>query len=402
MRRIVQLFTLVLAAALLVVPAARSASSDMVVSQVFAGGGNANAPYTNDFVELFNRGTATVDLSTWSIQYATGSGTTWQVTPLSGSVPAGGHYLVQLASAAAIGASLPTPDATGTSNLAVSGGKVSLVHSATALTCGGSAGSCSADSSVVDLVGVRLRNRLRGRLRRSGNRQYDRGSADGRWVHGLRRELERLLRGGADAAQLGRRRRALLQRLASSSVGVAKRRRRPRHSVGPLDRAGAAGHQLRECFTGQDARAGLGAGDRLEQSPRRVRAHRPPLSLRSVRPAAWPLGSSAERGPARQRAGQWRYGGDSDRPGARPAYRDDVHSEHCGRRCLGDQRRVRLPAACGRAGSLHRHRYLHGDRAMIGLSCRSLVVSLVLALVPASAGASAGPSPSRSPRRPPE
>ena len=153
MRRIVQLFTLVLAAALLVVPAARSASSDMVVSQVFAGGGNANAPYTNDFVELFNRGTATVDLSTWSIQYATGSGTTWQVTPLSGSVPAGGHYLIQLASAAAIGASLPTPDATGTSNLAVSGGKVSLVHSATALTCGGSAGSCSADSSVVDLVG---------------------------------------------------------------------------------------------------------------------------------------------------------------------------------------------------------------------------------------------------------
>ena len=153
MRRIVQLFTLVLAAALLVVPAARSASSDMVVSQVFAGGGNANAPYTNDFVELFNRGTATVDLSTWSIQYATGSGTTWQVTPLSGSVLAGGHYLIQLASASAIGASLPTPDATGTSNLAVSGGKVALVHSATALTCGASAGSCSADGSVVDLVG---------------------------------------------------------------------------------------------------------------------------------------------------------------------------------------------------------------------------------------------------------
>ncbi len=153
MRRISQLFTLALAAALLVVPAARSASSDMVVSQVFAGGGNTNAPYTNDFVELFNRGATTVDLSTWSIQYATGSGTTWQVTPLSGSVPAGGHYLIQLASAAAIGASLPTPDATGTSNLAVSGGKVALVHSATALTCGASVGSCSADASVVDLVG---------------------------------------------------------------------------------------------------------------------------------------------------------------------------------------------------------------------------------------------------------
>jgi hypothetical protein len=153
MRRISQLFTLAIAVALLVVPAAHSSSSDMVVGQVFAGGGNTNAPYTNDFVELFNRGTATIDLSTWSIQYATGSGTTWQVTPLSGSVPAGGHYLIQLASAAAIGASLPTPDATGTSNLAVSGGKVALVHSTTALTCGASAGSCSADASVVDLIG---------------------------------------------------------------------------------------------------------------------------------------------------------------------------------------------------------------------------------------------------------
>jgi hypothetical protein len=153
MHRIGQLFTLAIAVALLVVPAARSASSDMVVSQVFAGGGNANAPYTNDFVELFNRGTATVDLSTWSIQYATGSGTTWQVTPLSGSVPAGGHYLIQRASAAAIGALLPTPDATGTSNLAVSGGKVALVHSTTALTCGAFVGSCSVDASAVDLVG---------------------------------------------------------------------------------------------------------------------------------------------------------------------------------------------------------------------------------------------------------
>ena len=124
----------------------------MVVSQVFAGGGNANAPYTNDFVELFNRGSSAADLGGWSIQYASGSGTSWQVTPLSGSVPAGGHYLVQLASGA-VGAALPTPDATGTSNLAVSGGKVALVHAATALTCGSAGVSCSADPLVTDLVG---------------------------------------------------------------------------------------------------------------------------------------------------------------------------------------------------------------------------------------------------------
>jgi hypothetical protein len=147
------LFLLALAAVLLIAPAARSASADMVVGQVFAGGGNANAPYTNDFVELFNRGSTTVDLAGWSLQYATGAGTSWQTTALSGSVPAGGHYLVQLASAAAIGAPLPTPDASGTSNLAVSGGKVALVRSSTALTCGAAAGSCSGDPSIADLIG---------------------------------------------------------------------------------------------------------------------------------------------------------------------------------------------------------------------------------------------------------
>lgn len=143
---------LALLVALMAAPAAWSASPDLVVSQVFAGGGNAGAPYSNDFVELFNRGSTTVDLGGWSIQYASGSGTSWQVTPVSGSVQAGGHYLVQLASGS-VGAALPTPDATGTSNLAVSGGKVALAHATTALTCGAAAGSCSAEPLVADLVG---------------------------------------------------------------------------------------------------------------------------------------------------------------------------------------------------------------------------------------------------------
>ena len=130
-------------------PAAWSASSTVVVSQVFAGGGNASAPYSNDFVELFNRGSTAADLGGWSVQYASGSGTTWQVTPVSGSVQPGGRYLVQFAFGA-VGVALPTPDATGNSNLAVSGGKVALVHAATALACGG---SCSVDPLVTDLVG---------------------------------------------------------------------------------------------------------------------------------------------------------------------------------------------------------------------------------------------------------
>jgi uncharacterized protein len=147
------LLVLILASALFAAPAARSASSDMVVSQVYAGGGNSGAAFANDFVELFNRGTTSVDLSAWSIQYASATGTSWQVTSLSGSVQPGGYYLVQLASAAAIGDPLPTPDATGTSNLANTGGKIALVRSAAALSCGATAGSCSADPNVADLIG---------------------------------------------------------------------------------------------------------------------------------------------------------------------------------------------------------------------------------------------------------
>jgi predicted extracellular nuclease len=147
------LFLLVVAGGVLAVPAARSASPDVVVSQVYAGGGNAGAPFANDFVELFNRGAAAVDVSGWTIQYASASGTTWQATALSGSIPPGRHYLVQLASAGAVGAPLPTPDATGTTNLAVSGGKVAVVRDTVPLTCGGTAGSCSAVTAVADLVG---------------------------------------------------------------------------------------------------------------------------------------------------------------------------------------------------------------------------------------------------------
>jgi hypothetical protein len=145
-------FALLAAVGALAVPSARGASPDLVVSQVFAGGGNSGAPFANDFVELFNRGSTTVDVGGWTVQYASASGSTWQVTTLAGSIAPGRHYLVQLAGGT-VGAALPPPDATGASNLAVSGGKVAIVRDATPLACGATAGSCSGVASIADLVG---------------------------------------------------------------------------------------------------------------------------------------------------------------------------------------------------------------------------------------------------------
>jgi hypothetical protein len=139
--------------ALLTASVANSASPNVVVSQVYAGGGNAGAGFANDFVELFNRGSSAVDLGSWTIQYAPASGTAWQQTALSGSIAPGRFYLVKLASTAAVGGALPAADASGTTNLAASGGKVALVRGSVPLTCGSASGSCSASPLVADLVG---------------------------------------------------------------------------------------------------------------------------------------------------------------------------------------------------------------------------------------------------------
>ncbi|MFF3817028.1 lamin tail domain-containing protein [Streptomyces bluensis] len=130
-------------------------SSDAVISEVYGGGGNSGASLTHDFIELGNAGTASFDLSGWSVQYLSGSPTStskWQVTPLSGAVPAGGKYLVQEAKGAGGDTALPAPDATGTIAMSGTSGTVALVHSTTALTCL-TAADCAADGTVKDLVG---------------------------------------------------------------------------------------------------------------------------------------------------------------------------------------------------------------------------------------------------------
>jgi hypothetical protein len=139
-----------------------SGAGSLVVGEVYAAGGNTGAVYANDYVELFNRGASPVALDGWTLQYASASSTSWQSTALSGTVAAGGRYLVQLASGGANGAALPAADATGTSNLAASGGKVAVVDDATALACGASAGSCSTASDLEDLVGYGIATDYKG------------------------------------------------------------------------------------------------------------------------------------------------------------------------------------------------------------------------------------------------
>ncbi|HLL46299.1 MAG TPA: lamin tail domain-containing protein, partial [Longimicrobiaceae bacterium] len=117
----------------------------VVISQVYGGGGNSGATLRNDFIELFNPGTAPVSLAGWSVQYASSTGTTWQATALSGTIQPGGYYLVQQAAGTGGTVSLPTPDATGSIPMSGTAGKVALAQTTAALS-----GACPA--GVVDLV----------------------------------------------------------------------------------------------------------------------------------------------------------------------------------------------------------------------------------------------------------
>ncbi|HET8784369.1 MAG TPA: ExeM/NucH family extracellular endonuclease, partial [Candidatus Limnocylindrales bacterium] len=119
----------------------------VVISQVYGGGGNSGATLTNDFVELFNRSDAPVSLEGWSVQYASTSGTSWQVTQLSGSIAAGGYYLVGEGAGAGGDVPLPAPDAVGSILMSATNGKVALSPSTTSLE-----GSCPL-GGLADFVG---------------------------------------------------------------------------------------------------------------------------------------------------------------------------------------------------------------------------------------------------------
>jgi predicted extracellular nuclease len=137
-------------------PAAFAApSSTAVISEVYGGGGNSGATLTRDFVELANAGSASYDLSGFSVQYLPGTpsaGSLWQVSALTGSVAPGGRYLVAQAAGTGGTVALPTPDATGTVAMSATSGTVALVSGTTPLTCK-TAADCAADTRIVDLVG---------------------------------------------------------------------------------------------------------------------------------------------------------------------------------------------------------------------------------------------------------
>src|SRR5436190_338161 len=114
---------------------AANVNSTIVISQVYGGGGNGGATYRRDYVQLYNRGATTVDITGWSLQYASATGTNWtNRQPLGGSIAPGNYYLVALASGGAVGADLPPSQISGEINMSGTTGKIALVDNFDFLT----------------------------------------------------------------------------------------------------------------------------------------------------------------------------------------------------------------------------------------------------------------------------
>ena len=126
---------------------AGSASAQVIISQIYGGGGNTGAPYNQDFVELRNTSSSPVVVPAggWSLQYASAtsnwasSAATLIVIPAGTVIPANGFFLIGGAKpAGGAGADLPVapdinPSAPANFNMSAAAGKVALVSIPTSL-----------------------------------------------------------------------------------------------------------------------------------------------------------------------------------------------------------------------------------------------------------------------------
>ncbi|HEX8920373.1 MAG TPA: lamin tail domain-containing protein, partial [Pyrinomonadaceae bacterium] len=113
-------------------PPVEALSPNIVISQIYGAGGNVGAIYNQDYIELYNRGATAVNITGWTLQYASAAGNfstagTTNALTLSGTINPGQYFLVAASTPpGANGINIPTPDQSINFSMAPGGGKVVL------------------------------------------------------------------------------------------------------------------------------------------------------------------------------------------------------------------------------------------------------------------------------------
>lgn len=123
----------------------------VIISQIY-GGSSSSTTLTHDFIELYNPTDTAVDLTGWTVQYASSTGNFSGITPLTGSIQPKAYYLVQQ-TGLATGSNLPTPSAIGSIDLSGTKGKVALVSNGLAIVDSNTGDNMIDDPDVIDYVG---------------------------------------------------------------------------------------------------------------------------------------------------------------------------------------------------------------------------------------------------------
>ncbi|MEJ8307215.1 S-layer homology domain-containing protein [Saccharibacillus sacchari] len=136
------------------IPASATPANDnIVISQVYGGGGNSGAPFKNDFIELYNPTSTAIDVTGWKIRYASATASSFpnegeNTAVLQGSIGANGYYLIEASAGTGNAATLPTADLSALSiKMAGPNGKVDLIDGS---------------GNEVDLVGYGAANKYEG------------------------------------------------------------------------------------------------------------------------------------------------------------------------------------------------------------------------------------------------
>lgn len=141
-------------------PTVQAVSPNVVISQIYGAGGNTGATYNQDFIELYNRSSVPVNITGWTLQYASAAGNFSTAAnnflTLSGTIGPGKYFLVAASTPpGGVGAALPTPDQSVNFGMAAGAGKVLLRNTSpgfNGVACPGGSPNPS-DASIVDFVG---------------------------------------------------------------------------------------------------------------------------------------------------------------------------------------------------------------------------------------------------------
>jgi uncharacterized protein len=151
---------------------AMAVSPDLVISQLYGAGGNSGTTlYKNDYIEIFNRGSAAVTAAGWTLQYGSaGSTAAWSgkaVLPTF-TVEPGQYVLIQQqGGGGTTQPSLPAPvivPISGAFNMSATGGKVALVNDSVTLS-----GATPSGPNIVDMIGFGTANGAEGSVSPPGS-----------------------------------------------------------------------------------------------------------------------------------------------------------------------------------------------------------------------------------------